>query len=65
MYSDDDRPLGVNSGSNGQLNGHVSYATNVNGNGRHVPQSSEDSSMSDDDDVPLLVCANVHTMHAF
>lgn len=50
-YSDDDAPLGVNSLPNGHLNGHVSY---TNGNGKHVPQTSEDSDMSEDD-VPLLV----------
>ncbi|KAH8119571.1 hypothetical protein DFH11DRAFT_1723074 [Phellopilus nigrolimitatus] len=46
MYSDDDKPLGLDPAVRAQANGHVSHA-----NGGHA--ADEDSSMSEDD-VPLL-----------
>ena len=47
MFSDDDTPLSVKpTTTNGAQNGHVAH----NGNGR----LDDDSSMSEDDDVPLV-----------
>ena len=47
MLSDDDRPLSLKtSAARGAQNGHVS----LNGNGHALP----DSSMSEDDDMPLV-----------
>lgn len=45
MSSDDEKPIGLKRAQNGQ-NGHVV----PNGNGRVV----DDSSMSEDDDMPLV-----------